>query len=60
MLEAATLKLKRSMFPVQGGKQTMFRMNRDVRFSKSKAPYNTYVSGLLTESGIKSKDAAVV
>ncbi|TWU49091.1 TIGR02453 family protein [Rubripirellula reticaptiva] len=60
MLEAATLKLKRSKFPVQGGKQTMFRMNRDVRFSKNKAPYNTYVSGLLTESGIKSVAAAVV
>ncbi len=60
MLEAATLRLRRSMFPVQGGKQTMFRMNRDVRFSKNKSPYNTYVSGLLTESGIKSVEAAVV
>lgn len=33
----------------------MFRMHRDVRFSKDKSPYKTSVGGLLTPSGTKKE-----
>lgn len=38
----------------------MFRMNRDVRFSKDKSPYKTEVSGVLTPSGSKSTGGPLV
>ena len=38
----------------------MFRMNRDVCFSKDKSPYKTSVSGLLTSSGTKAETAGMV
>lgn len=31
--------------PMWGGAHTMFRINRDVRFSKNKSPYNPHVRG---------------
>lgn len=39
----------------RGGPKTVFRMNRDIRFSKDKSPYKTNVSGMLTPSGDKSE-----
>ena len=33
----------------------MFRMHRDVRFSKDKTPYKTSISGLLTPDGTKAE-----
>lgn len=54
LLEAATDRLAGSTMPLAGGKQTMFRMNRDVRFSNDKSPYKTAVSGMLTDSGKKN------
>jgi uncharacterized protein (TIGR02453 family) len=41
--------------PLRGGPKTMFRMNRDVRFSEDKSPYKTAISALLTPSGTKSE-----
>ena len=41
--------------PLRGGPRTMFRMNRDVRFSEDKSPYKTAISALLTPSGTKSE-----
>ena len=38
----------------------MFRMNRDVRFSKDKTLYKTNVSGMLTPSGTKSEVSSIV
>lgn len=46
--------------PLQGSEATMFRMNRDVRFSKDKRPYKESVSGLLTPSGTKKEDGGLV
>lgn len=40
--------------PLEGSAQTMFRMHRDVRFSKDKRPYKTSVSGMLTRTGTKA------
>lgn len=35
-------------------KKSLFRINRDVRFSKDKKPYNTHVSAILSPDGTKS------
>lgn len=54
-LELATERLTESKLPLAGGPKTMFRQNRDVRFSKDKSPYSTHVSGVLTPSGTKGE-----
>jgi len=38
----------------------MFRLNRDVRFSKNKDPYNYHISGTLTRSGMKNEQGGIV
>lgn len=60
LLEVTSRKLKNARRPMSGSKQTMFRMNRDVRFSKDKRPYGEHVSGLLTPSGFKKDDTALL
>jgi len=60
MLGIVTVLLEGSQYPVQGNAKTMFRQNRDVRFSKDKTPYKTTVSGMLTPSGIKDESNGVV
>lgn len=40
--------------PLRGdGKRAIFRLNRDVRFSKDKSPYKTHAGAVLTRSGDK-------
>lgn len=60
LLEALSNRLSDAKRPLCGGKSTMFRMNRDVRFSKDKALYKTSVSGVLTPSGTKSEVSAIL
>ncbi|MEO0783750.1 MAG: DUF2461 domain-containing protein [Pseudomonadota bacterium] len=60
LLEALSNRLTDAKRPLMGGKSTMFRMNRDVRFSENKAPYKTSVGGLLTRTGTKSELAGIV
>ncbi len=60
MLEAATAQLTNLNLPLSGGKQTMFRMHRDIRFSKDKRPYKEHVSGLLTPTGTKHDDGGLL
>ncbi len=60
MLEVATKKLTRNRIPFKGDKKTMFRMNRDVRFSENKDPYKLHVGGMLTPSGTKDEMQGVV
>lgn len=43
-----------------GNEKTMFRVNRDVRFSNDKSPYSTHVSGVLTPSGTKSEASPLI
>lgn len=40
-------------------KRSVFRIYRDIRFSKDKRPYKTHVSAALTRSGDKGDDGAV-
>ncbi|MEM6973038.1 MAG: DUF2461 domain-containing protein [Pseudomonadota bacterium] len=56
ILEAASERLAAEGAALSGSRDTMFRMNRDVRFSKDNPPYKTAVSGVLTRSGKKSDD----
>ena len=38
--------------PLRGSRKTsLYRVNRDIRFSKNKDPYNTHMSALMTRSG---------
>lgn len=60
MLEHVSNRLIDEPLPLEGSAKTMFRMNRDVRFSKDKSPYKTSVSGLLTPSGTKAEMAGMV
>ncbi len=60
MLELATDILAGTATPLAGGSKTMFRQNRDVRFSKDKSPYSTHVSGVLTPSGTKAEQEGLV
>lgn len=60
MLEHVSNRLKDSDRPLEGSAKTMFRMHRDVRFSKDKTPYKSSVSGVLTPSGTKAEMAGMV
>ncbi|WP_017302654.1 DUF2461 domain-containing protein [Nodosilinea nodulosa] len=60
MLELVTDILAETAVPLAGGPKTMFRQNRDVRFSKDKSPYSTHVSGVLTPSGTKAEKEGLV
>ncbi|MBV6633814.1 MAG: DUF2461 domain-containing protein [Alphaproteobacteria bacterium] len=53
MLGSISFQLQARDMPFQGGKKTMFRMNRDTRFSKDKTPYRTNIAGLLSPSGTR-------
>ena len=53
LLEELTGRLSDAEVPLRGNPKTMFRMNRDVRFSKDKSPYKTSIAALLTPSGTK-------
>ncbi len=52
--------LRKNFPPLSGDQKTMFRLNRDVRFSADKLPYKENISGLLTPSGRKNEDAGLV
>ncbi|NJO72363.1 MAG: DUF2461 domain-containing protein [Leptolyngbyaceae cyanobacterium RM1_406_9] len=55
VLELASDRLSEAPIALSGSSRTMFRQNRDVRFSKDKSPYSTHVSGVLTPSGTKAE-----
>jgi len=60
LLDCLTQELSDHSIRLSGGKQTMFRLNRDVRFSKNKDPYNYHISGTLTRSGLKNEQGGIV
>lgn len=60
MLELVTDGLAETDLPLIGSAKTMFRQNRDIRFSKDKSPYSTHVSGVLSPSGTKSEKEGVL
>ncbi len=60
VLELASDRLSEIATPLSGSARTMFRQNRDVRFSKDKSPYSTQVSGVLTPSGTKAEKEGLI
>lgn len=59
LLDEVTARLAGSEMPLRGGAATMFRINRDLRFTKDKRPYSESVSGLLTETGTKDESGKI-
>ena len=54
LIEDLTVRFEKSKIQLKGSRAaSMFRVNKDVRFSKDKAPYNTHASAVLTRSGGK-------
>ena len=52
--EALSESLANKEIPIWGDpKRSLFRINRDARFSKDKHPYNIHASGLFTRTGDK-------
>ena len=60
VLERVSQNLKRTRLPLKGNSKTMFRMNRDTRFSKNKKPYKENIGGLLTLTGTKNEASGLV
>lgn len=60
LLESLSEELAAEGMTYSGSEKTMFRVNRDVRFSNDKSPYNTHVSGVLTPTGNKSEASPLV
>ncbi len=58
-LEASADATAGAPWELHGGRATMFRINRDVRFAKDKSPYKTSVGGLLTPTGDKRESSGV-
>ena len=54
LVEASADRYASMDIPLKGTRKTsMFKINRDVRFSKNKDPYNTHTSAVLTRNGTK-------
>lgn len=54
LIEGMTARFEQLTVPLKGTRTgSMFRVNKDVRFSKDKSPYNTHASAVLTRSGGK-------
>lgn len=54
LVEELTLRFEKMGLPFKGDRvKSQFRIKRDTRFSKDKAPYNRHLSALLSESGSK-------
>jgi uncharacterized protein (TIGR02453 family) len=55
LVEALAFAFAAHDIPLQGtAKQSLFRINRDVRFSKNKAPYKTSAGAVLSRDGTKT------
>jgi uncharacterized protein (TIGR02453 family) len=54
LLDELTARFAKARIPLKGeGKRSVFRLNRDIRFSKDKSPYKTHAGAVMTRSGDK-------
>lgn len=59
-LQAASKALQAKRIPLKGTLQSsVFRINRDVRFSKDKQPYKNHVGAVLTRDGTKQSQGLI-
>jgi len=55
LLSDLTLAFAKKRVPLKAdGKRSIFRLNRDIRFSKDKSPYKTHAGAVMTRSGGKN------
>jgi uncharacterized protein (TIGR02453 family) len=55
LLDDLTIAFAKRRVPLKAdGKRSIFRLNRDVRFSKDKSPYKTHAGAVMTRSGTKN------
>jgi uncharacterized protein (TIGR02453 family) len=55
LLEDLTESFAKRRIPLKAeGKRSIFRINRDIRFSKDKSPYKTHAGAVMTRSGAKN------
>ncbi len=55
LIEALTAEFAARDLALKGaGEKSIFRMNRDIRFSKDKSPYKTHAGAVLTRDGSKN------
>ena len=60
LVEDASARFEKEGLPFRGTRKTsLFRINRDIRFTKEKHPYNTHVSAVLTRDGTKKDTGGV-
>ena len=60
LVEDASNELPKAGIPLHGTrKSSLFRINRDIRFTKEKHPYNTHVSAVLTRNGTKKDTGGI-
>ena len=60
LVQAVTDRLSRTPLPLCGDpKRSLFRINRDVRFSADKSPYKTNASAVLSRDGSKTSPGVV-
>lgn len=60
LLETLSKRLADAPRPLSGGKATLLRMHRDLRFSKDRRPYKNNISGMLTTSGERKMAGGIV
>ncbi len=54
LIDDLTAAFTKRKIPLRGdGKRSIFRLNRDIRFSKDKSPYKTHAGAVMTRSGSK-------
>ena len=54
LIDDLTTAFTKRKIPLRGdGKRSIFRLNRDIRFSKDKSPYKTHAGAVMTRSGSK-------
>jgi len=54
LIDDLTAGFAKRKIPLKGdGKRSIFRLNRDIRFSKDKSPYKTHAGAVMTRSGSK-------
>lgn len=60
LIEAVSARYAEAGIPLRGDrKNSLYRVNRDVRFSKNKDPYVTHASAMLSRSGTKKDNGFV-
>lgn len=60
LVETVSARFEKAGVPIRGSRKTsLYRVNRDIRFSKNKDPYNTHGSLMMSRDGTKKENGFV-